>query len=112
IWDKFSGLYRTSDGWVRVHANFKHHREGALRLLGLNPATAERADAERAMEQWRALDYEQASADAGLVATALRTFDEWDATPQGAAIAGEPLITIERIGETVPLPLRPLQGDE
>ena len=32
-WDKFSGLYQCADGWVRIHANFAHHREGALRLL-------------------------------------------------------------------------------
>ncbi|MFS2052375.1 hypothetical protein ACEN8K_26240, partial [Variovorax sp. CT11-76] len=49
LWDAFSGLYRTSDGWVRIHANFAHHREGALRLLGLDPATAVRADAEAAL---------------------------------------------------------------
>lgn len=40
LWDPFSGLYRTRDGWVRVHANFRHHRDGALRLLGLDPAHA------------------------------------------------------------------------
>ncbi|MES2943624.1 MAG: CoA transferase, partial [Pseudomonadota bacterium] len=48
-WDKFSGLYRCADGWVRVHANFAHHRVGALKLMGLDPTTAERLDAERAM---------------------------------------------------------------
>lgn len=98
LWDKFSGLYRCTDGWVRVHANFAHHREGALRLMGLDPATATREDAERAMLGWRALDFETATAEAGLVATALRSFDEWDATPQAAAIASQPLFTIERIG--------------
>lgn len=98
LWDKFSGLYRCADGWVRVHANFTHHREGALRLMGLDPATATREDAERAMLGWRALDFETATAEAGLVATALRSFEEWDATPQAAAIASQPLFTIERIG--------------
>jgi hypothetical protein len=28
-WDAFSGLYRCADGHVRIHANFRHHREGA-----------------------------------------------------------------------------------
>ena len=102
LWDAFSGLYRAADGWVRVHANFAHHREGALRLLGLDPATAERADAERAMQAWRALDFEQAAADAVLVATALRSFAEWDATPQARAIAAQPLFTIRRIGDAPP----------
>ncbi|WP_422096638.1 CoA transferase [Variovorax sp.] len=112
LWDAFSGLYRTSDGWVRIHANFAHHREGALRLLGLDPATAVRADAEAAMAGWRALDFEDAAAARGLVATALRRFDEWDATPQGQAIAAQPLFTIERIGDAAPLALPPLREDQ
>ncbi len=107
-WDAFSGLYRCADGWVRVHANFPHHRDGALRLLGLNPATARRADAEAAMTNWRAIDFETAAADAGLVATALRRFDEWDASPQGRAIAAQPLFTIERISDAAPRTLSPL----
>lgn len=110
-WDAFSGLYRAADGWVRVHANFAHHREGALRLLGLDPATAQRADAEAAMRTWKALDFEEAAAAKGLVAAALRTFDEWDATPQGKALAAQPLFTIDRIGNAPPLALPALGAD-
>ncbi|CAM3540270.1 CoA transferase [Paracidovorax anthurii] len=107
-WDTFSGLYRCADGHVRVHANFAHHRDGALRLLGLPPETAARADAERAMAGWGALDFETAAAERGLVATALRTFAGWDATPQGQAIAAQPAMSIERIGDAPPLALPPL----
>lgn len=105
VWDKFSGLYRCADGWVRVHTNFLHHRDGALKILGLNPATAQRADAELVILKWRAIDYEMASANAGMVATALRTFGEWDTSPQGKAIASQPLFTIERIGDAAPFAL-------
>ncbi|MFT4268493.1 MAG: CoA transferase, partial [Xenophilus sp.] len=101
-WDAFTGLYACADGHVRVHANFRHHRDGALRLLGLDPATAARADAEAAMRAWKALDFEAAAAAQGLVATALRRFDEWDATPQGQAVAAQPLLGIERIGGAAP----------
>ena len=111
-WDPFSGLYRCADGWVRVHANFAHHRDGALRLLGLDPATAERADAERAIAAWRALDFEQAAAEKNLVVAALRRFDEWDATPQAKAVAAQPLFSIERIGDAPPLALPPLPQDD
>ena len=110
LWDEFSGLYRCADGYVRVHANFAHHREGALKLLGLDPSNATRADAERALLAWRALDYERAAAERGLVVAALRRFDQWDATPQGQAIDGQPLMTISRIGDAPPLALPPL-GD-
>ncbi|MEJ5991929.1 CoA transferase [Ramlibacter sp. PS3R-8] len=116
-WDKFSGLYRARDGWVRVHANFPHHRDGALRLLGLDPATADRAAAEQAMLSWSAVEFEQAAAQAGLVATAARTFAQWDATEQGQAVAAQPLLTITRVGDAAPreLPVlraeqRPLEG--
>ncbi len=110
LWDAFSGLYKSADGWVRVHANFKHHREGALRLLGLDPATATRSQAEEAMLRWRAQEFEAAAGEAGLVAFALRSFAEWDATEQARALATQPLFTIERIGDAPPLAL-PLLGD-
>lgn len=111
LWDPFSGLYACSDGWVRVHANFLHHRQGALRLLGLNPDTAQRADAEAAMRQWRAVDFETAAANAGMVATAVRTFAQWDLTQQAQAVSAQPLFTIERIGDAAPRPLPVLPHD-
>lgn len=112
LWDKFSGLYRTRDGWVRIHANFAHHRAGALRLLGLDPATAERRDAEAALRGWEAQAFEDAAAQAGLVTTRLRSFAEWDATAAGRAVAAQPLFTFTRIGDAPPLPLPPLRDDQ
>lgn len=117
LWDKFSGLYRCADGWARVHANFAHHRAGVLQLLGFDPAVAQTACAERAMLAWRAVDFETASAQAGMVSTALRSFEEWDATEQARAVAAQPLFAIKRIGDARPLVLpalsmqqRPLAG--
>lgn len=112
LWDPFSGLYAARDGWVRVHANFAHHRDGALRLLGLDPATADRRQAEAAMAQWNALDFEQAAADAGLVACAMRSFAQWDTTEQARAIAAQPLLAITRIGDAKPIALAPLAPDQ
>ena len=111
-WDKFSGLYRCADGWVRIHANFAHHRDGALRLLGLAPESVQRADAERALLAWKALDFEQTAADAGLVVAALRSFDEWDKHPQGQAVAALPLMRFERIGDAPPRELSALNEDD
>jgi crotonobetainyl-CoA:carnitine CoA-transferase CaiB-like acyl-CoA transferase len=112
IWDTYSGMYRCADGWVRVHANFAHHRDGALQLLGLRSETAQRADAERALLDWRALDYEQAAAERGLVVAAMRSFEQWDAHPQAQALAGQPLMSFERIGEAPPLSLPGLAADQ
>ncbi|MEI2416563.1 CoA transferase [Orrella sp. JC864] len=102
FWDPFTGLYRCLDGHVRIHANFAHHRDGALQVLGLSAQTHTRADAERLLGAWRALDFEAACAERGLVATALRSFEQWDATPQGQAVAGQPLMTFTRIGDAPP----------
>jgi crotonobetainyl-CoA:carnitine CoA-transferase CaiB-like acyl-CoA transferase len=117
LWDPFSGLYKCKDGWVRIHANFRHHRDGALRVLGLDPSNATRDDAQAALMSWNALDFETAMANANLVATALRTFAEWDQTEQARAIASQPPFTITRIGDAAPRDLpsvtneqRPLDG--
>jgi crotonobetainyl-CoA:carnitine CoA-transferase CaiB-like acyl-CoA transferase len=123
IWDKLAGLYPCggddgAQGWVRIHTNFAHHRDGALRLLGLPEGnSAERADVQRALRGWNALEFEQAAADAGLVVAALRSFDAWDAHPQGRAVALQPLLQWTRLGDAPPRPLpplppnaRPLQG--
>ena len=109
VWDKLSGLYRAADGWLRVHANFAYHRDGVLRLLGLPPGDAtERAAVAAALAQRRALDFEQAAADAGLVVAAARRLDEWDAHPQAAAVAAQPLLHLQRLDGGPPRPWAPL----
>jgi crotonobetainyl-CoA:carnitine CoA-transferase CaiB-like acyl-CoA transferase len=108
LWDKVSGLYPcggddAAAGWVRIHANFAHHRDGALRLLGLPEGTGTGpAEVRRALHGWSALDFEQAAADAGLVVAALRSFDAWDAHAQGRAVALQPLLHWQRLGDAPP----------
>ncbi|MYZ44814.1 CoA transferase [Schauerella aestuarii] len=103
IWDKITGLYPCADGWVRIHANFAHHRDGALRLLGLatGPNTG-RAEVEAALREWSAEAFESAGAEAGIVVSAMRSFEQWDAHPQADAIARLPVFTLERIGDAPP----------
>jgi len=110
-WDRIAGLYPTGDGgWVRLHTNFPHHRDGVLRLLR---CAHDRDAVRRALESWQAEAFETAASDAGLCVAALRSFAQWDAHPQGQATAPSPL-KIERIGEAPPMPLpdveRPLGG--
>lgn len=103
IWDKITGLYPCADGWVRIHANFAHHRDGALRVLGLPPGpNTERTEVEAALRGWHAEAFESAGAEAGIVVSAMRSFEQWDAHPQAAAIARLPVFTIERIGDAPP----------
>ncbi len=108
LWDPLSGLYRCGDavgapGWVRLHANFAHHRDRALALLGCPPGDTTPRDAvASALQRWRAVDFEDACAQAGAVAAAARRFDEWDAHPHRAAVVTQPLIAIERVGDAPP----------
>jgi crotonobetainyl-CoA:carnitine CoA-transferase CaiB-like acyl-CoA transferase len=110
--DRLSGLYRCGDGrWVRLHTSLPHHYRGMLALLR---CADERAAVERALAQWEGEALEAAAAAAGLVATACRSFAEWDRHPQGRTLAELPLFSIEQIGDAPPEPLsaaaRPLAG--
>ncbi|ALM82563.1 CoA transferase [Bordetella sp. N] len=106
-YDKITGVYRCADdNWVRIHANFAHHRDGALALLGCpTGATVDRRMVEKSLARWNSFEFEQAAADAGLVVAAMRSFDEWDRHPQGIAVSQLPVISIERIGDAPPLAL-------
>ncbi|RAI59036.1 CoA transferase [Roseicella frigidaeris] len=112
-WDSIAGAYGCGDGrFVRLHTNFPHHRAGVLRLLGCE-GTREAVGA--ALRDWEGFAFEQAAAEAGLCVAAMRSQAEWDAHPQGQAVAALPALRIERIGEAPPTPLpplaaRPLQG--
>lgn len=122
-WAPISGLYACgqaagSPGWVRIHANFDHHRDGALALLGLptGPDT-QRAAVEQALAQWSADDFEARAAARGLPVAAVRASAQWQALGHEAVLAGQPLVSITRIGDAPPLPWpalaeegRPLAG--
>lgn len=106
-WAPLSGLYPCRDGHVRIHANFDHHRNGALALLGLrgHPDSYQKAHVQSALQDWNAEVFETAAAEAGLVVAAARTFAEWDTHPQAAALTGMPLLTVEKIDDADPAPL-------
>ena len=112
LWDKIAGVYRAGDGrWLRLHTNFPHHRDGVLEILG---CANERDAVSAALGQWTAQDFEDAAAQRGLVVTMMRSFGEWDAHPQGRAVARLPLLEIIKTGDAEPQPLpegeRPLSG--
>lgn len=97
VGDPLTGLYRCGDGgWVRIHANFRHHRDGALALLGCEPS---RDAITAALGRHSARDFEDAAARSGLPVVALRSTEEWNAHEQGRAVAALPLLSVTRIGE-------------
>jgi crotonobetainyl-CoA:carnitine CoA-transferase CaiB-like acyl-CoA transferase len=82
---------------VRIHTNYRHHRDAALRALDAREA---REDVARAIAARAAEDVETAIVREGGAAAMLRTPSEWAAHPQGRAVAAEPLI----LSETAPIP--------
>ena len=105
-WDRIAGAYKCGDGrWVRLHTNFPHHRDGMLKLLGCE---YDRDAVAKALMGWTGFALEDAAAEAGLCASAMRSFAEWDAHPHGQAVPTVPVVRITRIGDAPPrgLPAR------
>ncbi|KAL4886113.1 CoA-transferase family III [Aspergillus karnatakaensis] len=97
VWGPIGGLHKTANGYVRVHDNFPHHLDGTKRLLELGLEADRQAVAGR-IATWRATELENAAFKAGLVIAALRSYDEWDATPQGQAVNNFPIL-LRKIGD-------------
>lgn len=107
-WGPIGGLHKTLDGHVRIHDNFKHHREGTCRMLGL-PVTATRDQVAEEIAKWRALELEATAAESGVVISALRTFDQWDATPQATALPDFP-VQVTKLTSSQPLRMAAKDG--
>jgi crotonobetainyl-CoA:carnitine CoA-transferase CaiB-like acyl-CoA transferase len=99
-WGPIGGLHKTADGYVRIHDNFRNHRNGALKLLGC-PSTANRSDIAEAVLKWNTIDLETAAFQNGIVISALRSYAEWDLHPQSKAISDFP-IKIRKIASGPP----------
>ena len=98
-----SGLYQTSDGYIRMHANFDHHRDIILNTVGLATGTnTSRAEAEEKIKTWETDELDQAIMQAGGACAALRTFEQWDSHPQANHLKQLPLIEITKIGDAEP----------
>ncbi len=95
-WAPLTGLARARDGWVRLHANYDHHRDALCTVLGIEP---ERPALERAVAGWDAAALETALGEHGGVGVAVRTPAQWASSAQGRAIAGLPLLSLTVRGE-------------
>ncbi len=111
-WDPLAGYYRTGDGgWIQLHTNFPHHRQGVLDLLDCEP-TREAVKAAVALR--RGADLEERLAERGMCVGFLRSTEHWRRHPHGEALATLPLFEIDRLGDAEEEPLangsRPLEG--
>ncbi|MCA1323869.1 CoA transferase [Herbaspirillum sp. alder98] len=114
LWDAVAGDYRCQDGWIRLHTNAPHHRIRALEVLELDPQ-AQREQVAAAVAGWRGVELEQAIVAHGGCAAEMRSQSQWQAHPQGQAVAGEALVAQARFdagwrAKGSPDPARPLAG--
>ena len=93
LWDPIAGDYACADGWIRLHTNAPHHRAAAERVLG---QVADRAAMALKVASWNAAELEQAIVDEAGCAAQMRTWQQWQAHPQGSAVNQEPLVAWER----------------
>jgi crotonobetainyl-CoA:carnitine CoA-transferase CaiB-like acyl-CoA transferase len=108
-------LFRTTrDGRHVVSLNiYPGLQARALNFLRCSNSTESIGNA---VLQWRAEELEAAGAEAGLVFAMVRTNEEFRNEPQYTEVLSEmPLITLEKIGESEPVPLKrsaktPLEG--
>jgi crotonobetainyl-CoA:carnitine CoA-transferase CaiB-like acyl-CoA transferase len=111
-WDVIAGVYKTRDRrFVRLHTNFRHHRDAVCKVLNCRP---ERDNVQAALMQWDAEAFETAAYATGGVVAMMRSHAEWSASPHGRALTALPALTIEKIGDAAPKPWpagdRPLAG--
>jgi crotonobetainyl-CoA:carnitine CoA-transferase CaiB-like acyl-CoA transferase len=99
--------YRTADGrWVMATGVYPHLAAKWCRFLDVPPDTARVA---AAIAAWDAFELEEKANAQGLPVCVVRTPGEWSAHPQGALLARQPVVGLERIGEA---PARDFGGAE
>jgi CoA-transferase family III len=111
-WDAIAGIYKTRDQrFVRLHTNFRHHREAVCKVLNCKP---ERDEVQTALMQWDGEAFETAAYAGGCVVALMRSHEEWLGLLHAKALAALPPVRIEKIGEAAPKPWpagdRPLAG--
>lgn len=101
-----SGFFRTSDGWVRTHANYPHHRSRLTALVGLPDDVGRPAFAQR-LAELAGQDLEDRAAGpvtgpepgGGAIVARVRTEQEWRTSAPGRASSSGPLVRTARRAE-------------
>lgn len=97
-WAELSGFWPTADGWLRVHANYPHHRARLLEALKLPAGTT--ADELLVHLHGRSAQVVEALvAEHGGVAVTAAREEQWRSSEAGLEIAGQPLLRVQRLGD-------------
>ncbi len=103
-WAELSGFWPTADGWLRIHANYPHHRTRLLEALALPISTT--ADELLAHLHGRsAVVVEALVAERGGVAVTVGTPAQWHSSEQGRALSMQPLLRVQKLGDAPAAPV-------
>jgi len=106
-------IFRSKDDRaVTATGLYHHHFDNFMNILGTPPNTKAIAEA---VKTWDAEDLEKTCFENGAIFGIHRTAKEWSQHPHGKYLATEPLVQIEKIGDTDPIPFdsegdQPLSG--
>ena len=87
---------------------YHHHMDNFLKIIGAPPDTKAIANA---VKKWNAEDLEDACFKGGAIFGIHRSAEEWSKHPHGQYLATEPLVEIEKIGDSEPVPFK-VGGDQ
>lgn len=105
--------FATADGrFMNFTGAYPHLSDRVLNTLKC-PPNLEAIEA--ASRKWKALELEDALAEARAAGAMHRTAEEWSRHPEGMHLAGKPLVEIVKIGDSAPVPFsndptQPLSG--
>lgn len=107
-WDPLTGYYQCADGgWVYLHGNFPHHRDGLVNLFNVTPDQAAMA---AKLGQTDAITAETRGQEAGLCVMMLRNRDAWETHEQYHALRTKSVVEIAQIHPGAGKCLPPSQG--
>jgi len=107
-------FFPTRDGRLMYLMRHAVYHEHLSKLLGFLDCAPDSAAITRTVVRWDSAELEQSLAERKLMGTIVRTFEEWQASPQGRHLQSRLPVEIERIGDGDPMPFgpgpRPLSG--
>jgi crotonobetainyl-CoA:carnitine CoA-transferase CaiB-like acyl-CoA transferase len=100
-----ANMYRTADGrWMQFYNIYPRTRTSALAFLDCSDSHEAIG---RKIAKWNARELEDRANELGIQATMVRTADEFLAEEQFGHIAAMPLVEVEKIGDSDPVPFAP-----
>jgi crotonobetainyl-CoA:carnitine CoA-transferase CaiB-like acyl-CoA transferase len=106
-------LFTTRDGrFVTITGVYPHLYDRALNLLRVAP---DRDSITKAIEKWDSAELDEAMAEARVIGGIHRTTEEWAHHPEGQYLAKTPVIDIQKVADSNPVPYtvdprQPLSG--